>query len=353
MKRFCIALFHKKHRLLILMPATVFAALAAVSTAMPQAVEAPGTSKSETRQDTPARDQQENADVPLEEAASAVEDAGKPEKEELVPTAEEILEQAAKAQGGARITGDLKSFYAEFETNYFKKDEGKVYYQVKRIFKFPCLMWTEKKHDIQDGPSYEVYNGEDSWFVTPEGKMVVYTDKPSTFKTDIENLEKDMRLTKQMFRYFFIANLAEEIKALKRLANEPLPFSRKKDTVFLLEGRTTGWIGGDHEIAVYLKIYIEPEQRTVLAVRMTDPNKTENTRLFLFDEYLRNKQGVLVPVRVKMYPGDAVKPEMTVYMNCRPVEDESGKETVIPVIEFNMPVDAALFNLPEEEEEEV
>jgi hypothetical protein len=54
----------------------------------------------------------------------------------------------------------------------------------------------------------------------------------------------------------------------------------------------------------------------------------------------------MIPIRILMYnePGNKKKPDMTVFLNC-----EEGKDgEVYPLIDFNVDVDPALFNLPEE-----
>lgn len=262
-------------------------------------------------------------------------------------SAEEILAKAAAKQGGAEIAKNFRSFWADFETWYNHPDKGEVYYQVKRIFQFPSLLWTEKRHEIQAAPTFEVYNGEDGWFIDAEGKVTVYTDKPSAYKTDIENLEEDVRITREMFKNFFIANLRDEINDLKRLSDKPI--FKGGEPLYLVSGKRSTRVEDDKERPVYLKIYVDPKEDLVRAVRMIDLNVREGSRLFVFEEFLENDQKVIVPTRIIIYrdeeePGE---PEMKLYINCE--RDKEGR--IRPMLRFNVKPDPAKFNLPEEGEE--
>jgi len=251
---------------------------------------------------------------------------------EAQSSAEEILKKAAKVQGGHQIAGKLKNFHARFETVY-DGEKGKTSFSVERIFQFPELIWTKKWHD-QTPITYEIYNGEDGWFVDDKGDKTVYTEDPASFKTDIENLEDDARLTGQMFKYFFIANLSAEITPLEKLDEGTVPIcsgssmQNKGGPALVVAGKTRAWIGGAEDTTVRLKIYIDPKNYLVKAVRMRDLT-SDRKRLFLFDyyklpskeEFLRNEQGILVPTYVEMYSGDNPKYEMRIS-----ITGKSGKD---------------------------
>jgi hypothetical protein len=265
----------------------------------------------------------------------------------LRPTAKEILIKAAKVQGGGKFAAKLNNFRAEFTSEYIKPNKGKVYYEVDRIFKFPSYLWTKKKHEVHKKPSIEAYDGEEGWIRTADGKLTVYTDKPSTYQTDMENLENDARLTKQMFRYFFIANLRNEIHDLTRLPDQPIPRMKKRISVFVLEGKATGWIGEDK--TVRLKIFVDPKESLVRAVQMDDLSQERPRRIFLFDVYAKNRQGVLVPTNIKMFTGNEPNPEMKLTIHYKE-EEKEGEKKVYPLIDFNLDLDMDLFEIPEEEE---
>lgn len=257
-------------------------------------------------------------------------------------TAQEILSRAAKKQGGEEIAKNFKSFSADFETWYNHPDKGEVYFQVKRIFVFPCLIWTEKRHETQSKPTWEIYNGEDGWFVDEENETTIYTDKPSSYKTDIENLEEDVRVTRELFHNFFIANLRNEISDLERLSDKP--FRPGGKPVHLVTGRRSTRYEGEREKTVYLNIFVDPEQDLVLAVRMIGLDERRVSRLFVFEKFLENKQGVIVPTRIVILRNDEPEPEMKIYINCE--KDENDK--IRPLLEFNVEHDPAIFMLPEE-----
>ena len=263
-------------------------------------------------------------------------------------SAEEILSKAAEVQGGKEIAAHLKNFKAKFESTYFDPEKARVIYDVTRVFMFPSYIWTEKKHGMNKKPSIQGFDGQDGWIIMPNGKLVVYTDKPATFKTDMENLERDARLTKEMFRYFFIANLRDQVKELSRKSDKPVPRSNKIDPAFVIEGKTTGWI--DKNKTVRLKIYVDQKTYQVKAVQMDDLGSSRR-RLFLFDLYHKNRQGVLVPVSVKMFSGNDPEPEISIDMDFAKGKDKEGKDILYPLIDFNLDIDFKLFAIPDEKEE--
>ena len=275
---------------------------------------------------------------------------GETGKAGLRPTAEEILARAAERQGGKEIAVHLKNFKASFESRYHDPEKGQIYYEVTRVFQFPDHIWTQKKHELNKKPTLEGFDGEDGWIVTPDGRLTVYTDKPSTYKNDLENLQEDVRITAEMFRYFFIANLRERLQGLTRLSDRPVPRSGKDRPVYVLEGKVTGWI--EQEKTVRLLVYVDPESFQVRAVHMDDLSpRPEAPRLFLFDGYHRNDQDVLVPTRVSMYRGDEAKPEMTISMDFAEKKSAEGKREVYPLIRFNVDLDPNLFHVPKGKDE--
>lgn len=261
-------------------------------------------------------------------------------------TADRLLDKAAEVQGGKEIATKFRNFSADFETEYYNKEKGQVYYQVKRIFQPPHLLWTEKKHDSQANPTREVYNGLDGWFIDAEGNAVVYTDKPSTFETDIANLEEDVRITHELFKYFFIARLAKELNDKERLGDAPV--FKGNSACHVISGKTMTYVSGDEQETVYIKIYIDPKSHYVSAVRLFDLDSRTQDKLFVFEKHLRNRQDVLVPTRIKMYGKDEDKPEMKIFINTELGEDD----TLYPLIDFNTKLDPTLFNVPGEEDSE-
>lgn len=273
------------------------------------------------------------------------------DRETLKPSAEEILKKAADVQGGKEIVEKgLKNFKAQFLSEFKHPEKGKIYYEVTRIFQLPSFLWTKKKHEHHKNPTWEVYNGTDGWFINfADGKknVTVYTDKPATYQTDIKNLEEDVRITKQMFKFFFIANLQKEINDMTRLPDKPLPMAKKDDRFYVVGGKTTGWIGGKDKKTIYINIFIDPKNYQVRAVWMEDLGLNGKERLFLFDKYRKNRQGVMIPGKISMLSNDsdAGIPEMKITLDGDAGED--GKPFYL--IDFNVELDANLFNIPEDE----
>ena len=133
------------------------------------------------------------------------------EQEKAVPDetrdAVMILEEAAVLQGGDEIQADLKNFRAAFNLELFDPDEGRGNFYVERFFAYrddSGIMWTKRRRDDPRAPcSVTVYNGEEAWRIGEKGRVQIFTDRPSQYKTDLENLLDDVRLTAQMFRFFF------------------------------------------------------------------------------------------------------------------------------------------------------
>ena len=259
------------------------------------------------------------------------------------PTAEEILAEAAKRQGGGEISKNPTSFEAQFETDYYDENKGKIYFQVHRRFKTPCYLWTRKNRENKPASTL-VYNGEDGWRIDPDGRLVVYTDKPSTFKTDMKNLEQDVRVTRQMLKFFFIANLGPEIRGLKRLSDGTVPM--EGDKAFVLEGKTSGLVGGERETTVYLKIYVDPTTYQVRAVKMRDLSRGGKLRTFVFKLYFKNEQGILIPLQIFLYKENDTRPEMKLFIKTEG-RGKDGKE-IVPMIWFNRSFDPKLFRIPDE-----
>ncbi|MBU0754167.1 MAG: hypothetical protein KJ645_03445, partial [Planctomycetes bacterium] len=121
------------------------------------------------------------------------------------------------------------------------------------------------------------------------------------------------------------------------------------EPLYLVSGKRSTRVEDDKERPVYLKIYVDPKEDLVRAVRMIDLNVREGSRLFVFEEFLENDQKVIVPTRIIIYrdeeePGE---PEMKLYINCE--RDKEGR--IRPMLRFNVKPDPAKFNLPEEGEE--
>ncbi|MHC4945297.1 MAG: hypothetical protein ACYTG7_19955 [Planctomycetota bacterium] len=278
--------------------------------------------------------------------AAAQDQSAPPVEEKATLSAEEILARTGKKQGGEEIAKNFRSFWADFETWYNHPDRGEVYFQVKRIFQFPDMLWTEKRHETQDNPTWEVFDGTDGWFIDAEGNVKVYTDSPSSYKTDMENLEQDVRITRELFNNFFIANLRGDLNDLERLSDKPL--SKGKTPMYVVAGKRSTRIRDEKERTAYLKIFVDPDEFIVKAVEMIDLQNRDQSRRFLFEAFLRTRQGVLIPTRVLLQQEDEKEPEMKIYINC-----ERGKDQKIyPTIKFNITVKPELFQIPEPDEEE-
>lgn len=257
----------------------------------------------------------------------------------------DILSKAAAKQSGEEIVVDLKNFKAFFNLEVFDADRGKGNFKVERLFDngVPTgRMWTKKKHDGKKSPySTLVHDGEEAWRIGEDGEVVIFTDKPDAYKTDLKNLEDDLRLTRQMFGFFFVRTLLEELDELS-LVGESEVGGRD---VYRLEGKTSAWLGDENPTLVYLVIHVDKKNFTVNEVELIDLSIAERRRLFVFSRYARNNQGVLVPGNVKIFRDSAERPYMAIALMTETKETSTGKKH-IPKIWFNTTVEKELFTIP-------
>jgi len=258
----------------------------------------------------------------------------------------EILTKAAPKQGGDDIVADLKNFRAFFNLAVFDPDKGKINFKVERLFDDhgTCgRMWTKKKHDDSSAKySTLVHDGEEAWRIGHDGVVAIFTDKPDAYKTDLKNLEDDLRLTRQMFRFFFVRTLLEELDELSLVGESHV---RGRD-VYRIEGKTSAWLGDENKTLVYLVIHVDRKDFTVNEVELIDLSIKERRRLFVFTRYNRNAQGVLVPGNVKIFTKSTEHWDMQIALGVNTLKTKTGKKR-IQKIDFNIPVQKELFEIPE------
>jgi len=262
-----------------------------------------------------------------------------------------ILEEAAVLQGGEEIQADLKNFRAVFNLELFDPDEGRGNFYVERFFAYrddSGIMWTKKRRDDPRSPcTVTVYNGEEAWRIGEKGRVQIFTDRPSQYKTDLQNLLDDVRLTSQMYRFFFVKTLLETVDDLRLLGKRRIDGK----PVHVIEGTTTAWLGGEGTTRVLLKIAVEREKNRIFEVTLTDLALDGQKRRFRFGSYRRNEQGVLVPCQVKIFGEDEQRHEMQVGLRVTSEEikndlGETVKE-IRPVIAFNVPMPESAFEVPD------
>ena len=265
----------------------------------------------------------------------------------------EILERAARLQGGTEFAADLRTFHAHFDLEVFRADQGRGNFEVERAFVLngsKGRLWTLKRLSGSDAPfSVMVYDGEDCWRVGEDGLVTVFTDQPSVYATDIRNMEDDARLTAQLFRFFFVQTWIREVSGLRYLGER----TEGGIALHAIEGRMPAWIAGEGRTLVHLLILVRKEGDLIDRVRITDLARDGKRRTFRFDRYYRNPQGVLVPCNVKIYGDDESHHEMQIALKAdfRHGKDASGKDRriVVPHMEFNVKIPAEYFRLPEED----
>jgi|GEM_PF-2720712 len=273
----------------------------------------------------------------------------------------EILNEAAEVQGGAQILESLESFRASFKLEVFDPDSGRGNFEVERLFAYrddEGIMWTRKKVDDAQAPYTElVYNGLDAWRIDAEGKVTVFTDRPSTFKTDINNIERDVRLTAQLFRFFFVRNLIGWAQNLRHLGEREI----EGRTCAMIHGEARAWLGDREETRVRLEIAVDAETHVISQVKLRELIPAEEVqgllgdggqrRTFRFERYYRNSQNVLIPCRVKIYGRDESRHEMQLGLNStvREVEGPDGRKVRKrrPRITFNVTILEKMFTIPE------
>ncbi len=267
-----------------------------------------------------------------------------------------VLEQVAENQGGARIARNLRNFRASFKLELFDPEKGRGNFEIERVFAFEGdsgIIWTRKRLSAEKKTTTLVHNGTDAWRVGKKGELTIFTDKPSLFKTDITNLEDDIRLTGQLLRFFFVSTLIDKVKELE------LTGERSEGGVpkAVLEGRTTAWLGEvapGGEVAlespVLLTITVDRKKNIIDEVKLIDLSRDGLTRIFRFTKYFRNPQGILVPGNIKVFNKKEGPHEMQIGFDVEILEKENaeGKRVKVPCpqIEFNVDIPEELFTLP-------
>lgn len=277
----------------------------------------------------------------------------KPAAPERDTRALEILQKAAAAQGGKEIQAGLRNFHAHFTLEVHDPEKGQINLEVERIFDFSGewgMLWTQKRHSGSKAPfSATVFNSEDAWRIGDKGKVTVFTDRPSVYKTDIRNIEDDTRLTAQLFRFFFLGALASEVSALHCKSDKTVD----GESCHIVEGRIKAWLGGEGQTLVLLTMAVDKKSSLVRKVTIHDLARGGERRTFRFSRYIKNSQGVLIPGNIKIYGKDSTRHEMQIGLQVDFVEKKSaaGKTSrkAVPRMEFNVKVPAHYFKLPEED----
>lgn len=286
---------------------------------------------------TPAHSQDENE---AREVSPTQIEVLSPEQAKAV----EILKKAAQKQGGEKILASLKSFQAIFNMEVHDPEAGQANFYVERYFEdygHSGRMWTKKKHDSKNSPfSTIVHDGEEAWRIGHDGEVAIFTDKPDAYKTDLQNLEDDLQLTKQMFRFFFVKTMLEELDDLSFVGQG----KERKNDVFILKAKTKAWLGGEKKTRVYLSIFVDKNAFTINEVRLSDLSQGVCKRTFVFSRYCRNAQDVLVPGNVKIFGESLNKPKMQIALKVK--GDEGNSNVKVPQIDFNTAVPPEYFKIP-------
>ncbi len=284
------------------------------------------------------------------------EEAAKPDKEKT-PAGDQkargILLKAAAAQGGEEIQTRMRNFHAHFALEVHDPDKGQINLEVERILDMrgeSGKLWTLKRHSGSDAPfTATVFNSEDSWRIGDEGKVTVFTDRPSVFETDIKNIEDDTLLTAQLFRFFFLGAFSSEVHALR--------YRGEKDVdgtpCHILDGMIKAWLGGEGQTAVHLIMAVDKKSDLVRKVTIYDLGGNGGRRSFRFSRYIENPQGVLIPGNIKIYGHDESHHEMQIALQVdfvdRKTKDGKKSRKAVPRIEFNVKIPPRYFELPQED----
>jgi len=288
-----------------------------------------------------------------EGGAATLPAAEKPSPEQAA--ALKILDEAADLQGADAILSHLENFRASFNLEVFDPDRGRGNFEVERFFAYKGdsgIMWTKKKRaDTSDPWSAIVFDGTEAWRIGEkdggEKEVVIFTDKPAAYKTHLTNINDDVRLTAQMFRFFFVRNLAGAMKDARFVGERRL----NGTPVFVIEGTASAWLRKEGRTVVHLRIAVDREKHTIAEVRITDLARGGKQRIFRFERYTRNDQGVLIPCRIKIYGEDETNYTMQIALKVETREEkgEDGKTVKhrIPKIIFNASFPEKAFSIPD------
>ncbi len=249
----------------------------------------------------------------------------------------EILEAAAIQQRADAVEGEVESFYVKLYLQRRDPNGSRLEFDIQRKFKAPNRLWTRVEERALSGTNYQQgFDGKQAWMFDEKKNAVTLLDGPD-YRTDRENIQQDLRMMRQLLRFFFLDNLVSTLTDLERLEDA----TDDKVTAYVVKGR--GRLPPEEGGTADVTIWVDQATRNLLGVGLEFLDEgTERVReklQFSFWFHRPNEQGVIVPGQIKLYRNDEEKPSETIAIDV----DESRD---VNRILFNVGVEDSVFLPP-------
>lgn len=253
------------------------------------------------------------------------------------PSPREILEAAAIQQRADAVAGAVGSFYVRLYLQRRDADGSRLEFDVERKFQAPDRLWTRVEERAISGTNYQQgFDGKQAWLYDEKKNQVTMLDGPD-YRTDRENIQQDLRMMRQLLRFFFLDNLVATLTDLQRL--EDGKSSELESYVVKGRGRLPKEEGGTADVT----IWVDKDTKNLLGVCLefldAETERVHEKLQFCFWYHRPNAQGVIVPGQIKLYRNNEEKPSETIAIDVDETRDVNR-------ILFNAGVDDSVFQPP-------
>lgn len=250
--------------------------------------------------------------------------------------ARSILERAIAAQGAGRIAGDVVDFVARATLTNRDPEKGRITFDVECRFKDPDKVWTDVSEAALSGKRFqEGYDGRVAWYRDDRGVRLY---EGPDYRTDRDKMRQTARTMRNLLRFFFVQNLAQNLQDLERLGDDSVT-GRDGVTTHAYRIQGVGKRPDADAGQTRVTLWIEKQTSALLGVRLTPEGGDGEEITFCFWHHRKNPQGVLVPGSVKIYHGDEEHPSQVLAF--RVVDGRND-------IRFNAGLEDSLFSPPGE-----
>jgi len=255
-----------------------------------------------------------------------------------VLSAEQILEQAAQAQNADDVAKDLRDFSVRINVN--RRTEGsRVVLKVERKFQAPNKLWTRIEEDaITNAIKVQGFDGEAAWIFDEKSEKVMILSGPD-HRADRKQIEADLKMMRQLLRFFFLRNLIPAVDSLERLDDESVQVDRRTERVAMVIAGA-GHLPETDGKPCRLKLWIDTETHYLLVARLEVEGSAPQQYHFML--HAPNEQGVVVPGNTRVYVNDSPDWSETLAIEMKKVGDVEVND-----IQFNTGIDEEIFKAPD------
>ena len=274
-------------------------------------------------------------------------------------TAESVLERALAYQRGDSPVTPPGTFRGRFYVTARNPQDGSsINLSVERLYaRAPERLWTHSVDSVVGSDSTVVYDRGDAWFRdNATGKVVVYSEDPATFQTDLEQLDGELRLMPVFLDAVvldaLVPRLQEPVFAGEHTLEVPRQGevsihrvrARVVDDLFGPDFDAPPPMPGDPPPSLELELDVDVGTGQLWAVRLRTLSRVKERRLELrFKLHIETEDGLKVPGNVKVYEdGSDVE---TLNFGLEFVDTPEGSRVEF---ELDPELDPARFAVPED-----